>query len=73
MLRLLLEGATGRSPAPGQVNLQAAAHVNRAESLFLRRLLLLRSFSSSHRVLQNMPVPHSFCSNLDRAPAGTGK
>ena len=35
MLRLLLEGATGRSPASGQVNLQAAAHVNRAESLFL--------------------------------------
>lgn len=73
MLRLLLEGATRRSPAPGQVNLQAAAHVNRAESLFLRRLLLLCSFSSSHRVLQNMPVPHSFRSNLDRAPAGTGK
>lgn len=73
MLRLLLEGATGRSPASGQVNLQAAAHVNRAESLFLWCLLLLRSFSSSHRVLQNMPVPHSFRSNLDRAPAGTGK
>ena len=53
MLRLLLEWATGHSPASGQVNLQAAAHVNRAESLLLWCLLqLLRSFSFSHRCLR---------------------
>lgn len=75
MLRLLLEWATGHSPASGQVSLQAAAaHGGGAESLFLRHLLLLlHSFSSSHRGLENTPVPHSFSPNLDGAPPGTGE
>lgn len=43
MLRLLLERATWSSAASGQVNVQAAVHVNRAEALFLLCLLLLQA------------------------------
>lgn len=71
MLRLLLEWATWSSPASGQVNLQAVVHVNGAESLFLWCQLLLHA--APHLVLENTPVPHSFSSNLDRAPTRTGE
>lgn len=72
MLRLLLEWATWSSPASGQVNLQAAVHVNRAESLFVWCLLLLHA-APLIWCLRNMPVPHSFSSNLERAPTWTGE
>lgn len=74
MLRLLLQGATWSSPAFGQVNLHAVVHGNRAQSLFLWCLLLLHTaLLIWYLMLENMLVPHSFSSNLERAPTWTGE
>lgn len=72
MLRLLLQGATWSSPASGQVNLQAAVHVNRAKSLFLWCLLLLHAalLLSCRRICRSHIASSS---NLERAPTWIGR